>query len=103
MKKRGGRRAHQNDLNMYTDTNFTPFFIASTQASIFTTDKFENINNNEFLAKLKECPFGAKDGSHFLRTGLKTNDIGLLPRNDENTDSLANILIIDCDKSFNKI
>lgn len=78
--------------------NYTSFCLASTQATVDTTGQFQNISAQNFLSKLKSCEIGKKDGSHYLRTTLKSQNGYVLPRKDTNTDSLANILIIDCDK-----
>lgn len=72
--------------------------VASTQAGIAITDQFQNIGGEELLEQLKQLPNGHKDGSHFLRTTLNTANTKCMPRNDANTDSLANLIIIDCDK-----
>lgn len=72
--------------------------VASTQTGITTTDRFENINGKDLLAQLKQLPQGNKDGSHFLRTRLITSNNQCMPRNDSNTHSLADLIIIDCDK-----
>ncbi|KTD36536.1 hypothetical protein Lnau_1520 [Legionella nautarum] len=72
--------------------------VASTQAGIAVTDQFQNIGGKEFLEQLKQLPNGHKDGSHFLRTTLNTENAKCMPRNDANTHSLANLIILDCDK-----
>lgn len=84
-------------------TNFTSILnnvtVASTESNILITNNFQNISSNELLTKLKMISIGEKNGSHFLRTNLITNNNGeCLPRENSNTESTANILIIDCDK-----
>lgn len=86
---------------MNTVTNFTSFSLASTEACITSTDQFENLSVKEVLAKLKEPRIGLKDGSHFIRTTMKIENDCVLSRNDKNTESMANILILDCDKRIN--
>lgn len=85
-------------FDMNTVTNFTSFFIASTQANIDITNQFQNIRCEDFLEKLRKPEVGLKDGSHFIRTTLKTEGNCVLSRKDVNTESMANILILDCDK-----
>ncbi|MGQ3888468.1 YfjI family protein [Legionella sp. CNM-1927-20] len=73
--------------------------VASTNTGITITNEFENIKGNELLTKLRELKIGNKDGSHFLRSALKTAIDGrCMPRGDLNTHSRAELLIIDCDK-----
>ncbi|KTD13975.1 DUF3987 domain-containing protein [Legionella israelensis] len=72
--------------------------VASTQVGIAITDQFQNIGGKEWLEQLKQLPHGHKDGSHFLRTTLNTANAKCMPRNDANTDSIANLIVIDCDK-----
>lgn len=83
-------------------SNFTTILnnsvVASTTTGITTTDEFKNITGNELLDKLRQFPNGNKDGSHFIRTALKTLNNGqCLPRSDANTHKTANLLVIDCD------
>jgi putative DNA primase/helicase len=87
-------------------TNFTSFLnnlkLASSDNSITETYGFKNISGNEFLNKLRNLKLGSKDGSHFLRTSLKTDKYSkCLSRSNDHTESLANILIIDCDQRIN--
>ena len=85
-------------------SNFTAILkdsiVASSESGVIKTDGFINIIGTEFLAKLQCVPIGDKDGSHFLRTGLKMADGGArcLSRNDNNIQSMASLLPIDCDK-----
>jgi putative DNA primase/helicase len=72
--------------------------VASSMQCVTITNQFANINGGEFLTHLKAVKVGAKDGSHFLRSSLKNNKGACLPRTDANTNSLANIVILDCDK-----
>ena len=73
--------------------------VASSNNSVIINNGFQNINGIEFLAKLKTVPIGDKDGSHFLRSTLITDDRGKsLPRSNANTASHASVLILDCDK-----
>lgn len=81
--------------------NYTLFLLAATQHKVGKTDQLHNISEHDFLSKLKQCEFGEKDGSHYLRTTLRCQDGRTLPRKDSNTDNLANILILDCDKHIN--
>lgn len=87
-------------------TNFTTILantiVASSQNGVTITQGFQNIAGIELLAKLSNAPHGIKDGSHFLRTTLKRDNAEkCLSRSDVNTDSLASIVIIDCDKRIN--
>ena len=76
--------------------------VASTNAGIRTTDQFKNISGDELLDKLKQLPNGNKDGSHFMRTSLKILKNGqCTSRSDANAHSLADLLVIDCDKHVN--
>ncbi|GGI92324.1 YfjI family protein [Legionella impletisoli] len=76
--------------------------VASTQTGIATTDRFENIKGKVLYNLLKQLPYGNKDGSHFLRTSLITNDGRCMPRNDANTYNMANLIVIDCDKRIDE-
>lgn len=82
--------------------NFTAILnnvkVASTKHSVMTADDFENINGIKLLQNIRQITTGEKDGSHFIRTSLQVIDGVCLKRSDSNTESLANILIIDCDK-----
>ena len=73
--------------------------VASTNTEITTTNQFKNISGNELLDKLRQLPNGNKDGSHFIRTSLKTFNNGqCMSRTDANTHSTADLLVLDCDK-----
>ncbi|HDV6747773.1 YfjI family protein [Legionella pneumophila serogroup 1] len=72
--------------------------VASTRTRITITDQFQNITGKVLLEQLKQLPHGHKDGSHFLRTTLNTANAKCMPRNDVHTDSMANLIVIDCDK-----
>lgn len=76
--------------------------VAFSEFGKFSVDQYQNIPLVNILAKLR-CPAsGTKDGAHFLRTALQTDNSGkCLSRKNEHTQSLARILIIDCDKSTN--
>jgi hypothetical protein len=76
--------------------------VASTNAVITITDQFENISSGELINKLKLLPSGNNDGGHFIRTSLKVLNNGrCMSRSDANIHSLANSVIIDCDKHVN--
>lgn len=73
--------------------------IASTKSGVTVTDQFKNITVDKNLARLKCAEIGEKDGSHFLRTALNPSEgIYCMPRSDANAESIASLLIIDCDK-----
>lgn len=73
--------------------------VASTETGVTVTNQFKNISGDKLLDKLRQAPYGNKEGSHFIRTSLKEIGIGqCMPRNDANTHSMANLLVIDCDK-----
>lgn len=78
-----------------TTVSISPFGVTSNHG-------FDNNSGLELVQKLKKTEAGEKDGSHFLRTGLKLNDNGdCLTRSNSNTVSLASILVLDCDKRVN--
>jgi hypothetical protein len=78
--------------------------VASTEQGKATTNQFKNISVQEYLAKLCSPSVGCKDGGHFLRASLIVDDSGMcLSRNDANSASLARLLIVDADKSFNSV
>lgn len=83
---------------IHSTQNLSNIKIASTVYGITTTDQFENISFAEILEKLKNPEYGDKDGSHFIRTTIIEENGKCLSRSDRNTDSLASILITDCDK-----
>ena len=75
--------------------------VASTDTGVVETNKFKNINGKDFLTKLRLCPEGIKDGSHWLRGALKVDSAGqCMARSKENIQSMAKLLIIDCDCSI---
>lgn len=76
--------------------------VASTENAITVTDKFENMNGREFIAKLNVAHDGDKTGSHWIRTALCLDKATkkCKPRNNENAESLARLLIIDGDCSI---
>lgn len=87
-------------------TNFIAILNKSTVSispfSVTSNHGFDNNSGLELVQKLKRAETGEKDGSHFLRTGLKLNDKGdCLTRSNSNTESLASILVLDCDKRVN--
>jgi hypothetical protein len=72
--------------------------VASSMHSVRTTNQYRNISGHELLAKLRCVAAGQKEGSHFLRCALKTDEQGkCLSRCDKHTQSLARLVIIDCD------
>lgn len=88
-------------MNFTTIINNTE--LAFSEKGVRTTDQYANINGEVLMARLKELPIGEKDGSHFLRTKLKTLDNNqCMSRAEKNAESVASILLIDCDKGINK-
>src|SRR3990167_8216209 len=85
----------------YSTQNLSKIKIASTIHGITTTDQFTNTTGAELLEKLKNPVYGEKDGAHFIRTAIIENNGKCLPRSDKHTESVANLLIIDCDKHIN--
>lgn len=76
--------------------------VASTDTGITTTDQFKNIRGAELINKLRLLPSGNKDGSHFIRTSLQVLNNGqCMSRSDTNIHSLADLVVIDCDKHVN--
>jgi hypothetical protein len=77
--------------------------IASSEEGVRVTNQYTHINGEVFLAKLRVTPVGDKDGGHFLRTRLMIADNNrCMPRSDNNAESLASVLIIDCDRRMNQ-
>ncbi len=73
--------------------------IASCNQSVRVTNGYKNITGSEFLTQLKSEQHGEKDGSNFLRTNLHVNDNQqCMSRSNNNINSTAQIIIIDCDK-----
>lgn len=73
--------------------------IASTKSGVTVTEQFKNISVDRILVRLKKAEIGEKDGSHFIRTTLNQSDGAYcLPRSDNNAESMASLLSIDCDK-----
>jgi len=73
--------------------------IASTRLGVRVTDQFKNITVDQILKRLKTAEFGDKDGSHFIRAALRSQGgLYCAPRADGNTESMARLLVIDCDK-----
>lgn len=66
------------------------------------TGNFENITATELLEKQRRPNIADKDGSHYVRAPFKINNGVCLPRCEANTESLAYMLIIDCDKRINE-
>lgn len=59
---------------------------------------YQNIPCTDLLAKLVVPTIGNKFGSHYLRSKLAINDSGqCLPRSNDNLQSLARLLLLDCD------
>lgn len=88
-------------------TNFTELLSKTTVAisphGVTSTGKFGNHSGAELLAMLRKVQICKKDGSHFLRTSLKLNNNGdCLARSNINCESLANLLIVDCDKRIDE-
>lgn len=82
--------------------NFNNVKVAFNPRSVEATHQFCNIGFDELLARLRVCDRGEKDGAHFLRTGLNYDASGkCLPRKDVNTQSMARVLILDCDSRMN--
>ena len=104
------RPSSQTMANTETN-NYKPNFIeilnnvlvASSENYVLPVNKrsphgFTNITGEALLAKLKVIGAGIKDGSHWLRTSLEDSDTGALkPRSNENSSSLASVIIIDGD------
>ena len=76
--------------------------VASSYDDVKGKPAYQNISGAEWLSKLMECSIGDKKGSHWIRTTLDVDDTNqCLGRGNDNAASLANILIIDCDKRIN--
>lgn len=90
--------------NLHFKDVLSNILIASTDTNITVTNRFNNITGLELLAKLSVPQIGAKFGSHYLRTSLKT-DINrkCLPRNNTNLNPESNLIVIDCDKRINEL
>ncbi len=77
--------------------------VASSEQGVRAINRYTHITGEELLEKISIIQIGEKDGSHFLRTGLKISDDGRCsPRSDSNIEDLASVLIIDCDKRINQ-
>ena len=88
-------------MNNFT-TELHAIEVASTNHDVNVTNKFQNINGKEFLAKMSQILEGSKEGSHWIRTDLRVDDSGQCKgRSDENAASLAKLLIIDADCRIN--
>lgn len=88
-------------MNFTTIINNTE--LAFSEQGVRTTDQYVNINGEVLMARLRELPIGEKDGSHFLRTKLKTLDNNqCMSRAENNAESAASILLVDCDKGINE-
>ncbi len=73
--------------------------VAYSPAGVTQALGFININGLALLDRIRQPTIGKKDGEHFLRCSLATDESGkCLARSDANSSSLANLLIIDCDK-----
>lgn len=73
--------------------------VASTKQRVTVTNQFKNIGVEQILMRLRSVEAGEKDGSHFIRTALKQcSDAYCMSRSDSNAESMATVLIIDCDK-----
>src|SRR5580692_7387038 len=86
-------------------SNFTTILanteVASSNNGVTVSNGFQIINGLQLLDNLKKISIGNKDGSHFLRSGLLLNSSGqCLSRSSANTQSIANIIILDCDKKI---
>lgn len=88
-------------MNFTTIINNTE--LAFSEKGVRTIDQYMNIKGETLIPILKELPIGEKDGSHFLRTKLKTLDNNqCMSRSENNAENVASILMIDCDKGINK-
>jgi len=77
--------------------------VAISPHGVTSNGGFTNHSGTELPALLKKVQVGEKDGSHFLRTALKLSDSGdCLARSNINSESLASLLILDCDKRINE-
>ncbi|STX38814.1 YfjI family protein [Legionella feeleii] len=77
--------------------------IASSEQGVRVTNQYTHITGEKLLEKIRIIQIGGKDGSHFLRTRLKiAENHRCMPRSHGNIESLASILIIDCDKRISQ-
>jgi hypothetical protein len=88
-------------------SNFTELLSKTTVAisphGVASTDGFTNHSCAELPAILRKVRVCEKDGSHFLRTSLKLSNKGdCLTRSNINCESLASLLILDCDKKIDE-
>jgi len=73
--------------------------VASSNDDVKGKPTYKNISGTQWLAQLRQCFKGIKKGSHWIRTTLNVDQANqCLGRGNDNASSLANILIIDCDK-----
>ncbi|HAT3974875.1 TPA: DUF3987 domain-containing protein [Legionella pneumophila] len=77
--------------------------VASSEQRVRVTNRYTCITGEKLLERLRTIQMGEKDGSHFLRARLNISDDGrCMSRSDSNMESLARVLIIDCDKRINQ-
>lgn len=77
--------------------------IASSEQGVRVTNQYTHLTGEALLERLRTIQIGDKDGGHFLRSKLKLVGNGrCMPRSDVNIESLASVLIIDCDKKVNQ-
>lgn len=77
--------------------------VASSEQGVRVTNQYTHLTGEALLERLRTIQIGDKDGSHCLRSKLKIVENGrCMPRSDVNIESLANLLIIDCDKKANQ-
>lgn len=90
--------------NLHFKEILSNIFLASTETNFTVTNRFKNISGLDFLAKLRITRIGDKFGSHYLRGALKLDIKGnCLPRNKIHLEPESHLIIIDCDKSINKL
>ncbi len=94
----------ENTLYEATMSDFTEKFHAITVAfnpnAAQSTGTYVNITGHEFWEQLKILRIGDKNGTHFLRTGLKHDAHGkCLSRGDNHCEEEAWLIIIDVDDS----
>lgn len=73
--------------------------VASSYDDVKGKPVYQNISGAAWLAQLRARPKGSKKGSHWIRTTLNVDHANqCLGRGNDKAASLANVLIIDCDK-----
>lgn len=77
--------------------------VAISPYGVKSTEGFTNHSGAELPPILRKVQVCEKDGSHFLRTSLKLSNSGdCLTRSNINCESLASLLILDCDKKIDE-